>query len=486
MHPASDRDLEQRRDGQAADDAADDREAQLEPAAPRVEEGRALRRVVVEVEQAVPDPAADHRARDDPDGDEDQVVGPQRRAARHEPRDDERGDDDGGDRDRLPADDEATDEMEQGVEVERDEGGRHGVGSVSGARRRGGRRRLGGVGWPTPAVSPTGSSGGHGADIIGPWLAIARGRAAGLGGDTRRRILGGPPARARRPAHGGTGRASRASTDGMRMARRGAAPQALLQVDLLGRIEVRTAAGARVVLRRPSRPRPLRPAGPRPPPAVARGDRRRPLARIRRGLGRLAPPGPLARPARPLGRGLPPDSVLDVSTEAIAVRADANIALDIVAFEACLDASLCGAERAIALYGGDLVESLGHDCFAAERERLADRYEDALVTVAERRLAAGDLRGASEAAQRVIARDPLREEAHAILIAVHGLVGSRSQIVRQYRRLQVVLERELGEPPLPETDAAYRQAMRHAVQRSMERAARLEPDRRPALVAVAR
>ena len=83
----------------------------------------------------------------------------------------------------------------------------------------------------------------------------------------------------------------------------------------------------------------------------------------------------------------------------------------------------CGAERAIGLYGGDLVESLGHDCFAAERERLADRYEDALVTVAERRLADGDLRGASEAAQRVIARDPLREEAHAILIAVHGLVG---------------------------------------------------------------
>jgi DNA-binding SARP family transcriptional activator len=170
--------------------------------------------------------------------------------------------------------------------------------------------------------------------------------------------------------------------------------------------------------------------------------------------------------------------------ESIGIRADATIALDIEAFEACLDASACSSERAIGLYGGDLVESLGHDCFAAERERLADRYEDALVTVAERRLAGGDLRGAIEAAQHVIARDPLREEAHAILIAVHGLVGSRAQIVRQYRRLQVVLERELGEPPLPETDATYRLAMRHAVQRSMERAARIEPDRRPALVAV--
>ena len=271
----------------------------------------------------------------------------------------------------------------------------------------------------------------------------------------------------------------------MRMARRGAAPQALLQVDLLGRIEVRTAAGARVtfagrhapalfallVLVRRPRSREAIAADLWPESdTTSAGSLRQALWLVRHGLS---------------DAGLPPDSVLDVSTETIGVRADANIALDIVAFEACLDATVCGAERAIGLYGGDLVESLGHDCFAAERERLADRYEDALVTVAERRLAAGDLRGASEAAQRVIARDPLREEAHTILIAVHGLVGSRSQIVRQYRRLQVVLERELGEPPLPETDAAYRQAMRHAVQRSTERAARLEPDRRPALVAVA-
>jgi DNA-binding SARP family transcriptional activator len=270
----------------------------------------------------------------------------------------------------------------------------------------------------------------------------------------------------------------------MGMARPRAAPGALLQVDLLGRIEVRTAAGTRVsfagrhapalfalliLVRRPrTREAIAADLWPESDTASA-GSLRQALWLVRHGLS---------------DAGVPPDSILDVSTEAIGIRADANIALDIVAFEACLDATVCGAERAVGLYGGDLVESLGHDCFAAERERLADRYEDALVTVAERRLAEGDLRGAIEAAQRVIARDPLREEAHAILIAVHGLVGSRAQIVRQYRRLQVVLERELGEPPLPETDATYRLAMRHAVQRSMERAARIEPDRRPALVAV--
>ena len=75
------------------------------------------------------------------------------------------------------------------------------------------------------------------------------------------------------------------------------------------------------------------------------------------------------------------------------------------------------------MYRGDLLEGLGHECFAAERERLSDRYEDALAIVAERRLATGDPVGARDAADRLLERDPLREEAHAVLIAVHGLIG---------------------------------------------------------------
>ena len=66
-------------------------------------------------------------------------------------------------------------------------------------------------------------------------------------------------------------------------------------------------------------------------------------------------------------------------------------------------------------------------CFAAERERLADRFEDALVVVAQRRLTRGDMVGARRAAEQALIRDPLREEAHAILIVVHGLTGSRSR-----------------------------------------------------------
>ena len=141
-------------------------------------------------------------------------------------------------------------------------------------------------------------------------------------------------------------------------------------------------------------------------------------------------------------------------------------------------------ETAVELYRGDLAEGLGHDCFAAERERLSDLFEDALSDVGEQRLRRGDLGGARRAAEELLARDPLREEAHALLISIHGLTGSRSQVVRQYRRLRAVLDRELGVEPLPESEATYRLALVRTLERSRARAAALGQGSKPTLVAV--
>ena len=172
--------------------------------------------------------------------------------------------------------------------------------------------------------------------------------------------------------------------------------------------------------------------------------------------------------------GLDLDAALESDAETLGLRPDAIRSLDVVTFEDCLDDIECSAERAVALYGGDLAEGLAHDCFAADRERLADHFEDALAVVAQQRLDRGDVDGARLAAERLIARDPLREEAHEALIAVHGLTGSRSQVIRQYRRLCDVLARELAESPLPETDATYRIAIARTVARSRQRAAEIE------------
>ena len=69
-------------------------------------------------------------------------------------------------------------------------------------------------------------------------------------------------------------------------------------------------------------------------------------------------------------------------------------------------------------------KGLGHECFAAERERLSDVYEDLLVAVAHERLERGDVAGARRAATELLARDPLREEAHTALIALYGRSGA--------------------------------------------------------------
>ena len=185
-----------------------------------------------------------------------------------------------------------------------------------------------------------------------------------------------------------------------------------------------------------------------------------------------------------IGAGLDVDAVLETDAETVGLRPEAIRSLDVARFEACTDDLSCPAEEAVGLYAGDLAEGLGHDCFAAERERLADRYEDALALVARQRLARGDDDAARLAAERLIARDPLREEAHEVLIAVHGITGTRSQVVRQYRRLCDVLHRELAEMPLPETDATYRTALARTIARSRERAAAIEPPRGKNLVVV--
>jgi DNA-binding SARP family transcriptional activator len=244
-----------------------------------------------------------------------------------------------------------------------------------------------------------------------------------------------------------------------------------VRITLLGRITVRTRAGYEIRLmgrhaqaltallaltqRRRTRESIAADLWPETPIA-ATGPLRQALYQVRTAL---------------LAAGIDPEAVLESDAETLGLRPEAVHSLDVSAFEACTNDRHRDQELAIGLYGGDLAEGLAHDCFAAERERLADRYEDALADVAASRLEAGDLAGARGAAERLLSRDPLREEAHAALIAIYGRAGTRSQVVRQYRRLCVVLGRELGEAPLPETEVVYRAALRATVERSRRAAA---------------
>lgn len=170
--------------------------------------------------------------------------------------------------------------------------------------------------------------------------------------------------------------------------------------------------------------------------------------------------------------GLDGDDWLEADQDTIGVHRDVTLELDVDRFERlATSASHSDHERARRLYAGDLVEGLGHECFAADRERLSDLYEDLLAEIAQHRLDRGDTIGARRVASELLTRDPLREEAHAVLIAAYGQAGSRSQVVRQYRRVCAILHAELAVAPLPETEAVYRQALAIAARRSSDRAA---------------
>lgn len=178
--------------------------------------------------------------------------------------------------------------------------------------------------------------------------------------------------------------------------------------------------------------------------------------------------------------GIDADRWLESDQDTIGLHRDADLELDVDGFERLAGSAAAeDQERALRVYGGDLLEGLGHECFAADRERLSDLYEDLLAAVAQQRLDHGDTLGARRAAADLLLRDPLREEAHAVLIAAYGRSGSRSQVVRQYRRLCVILRSELAVTPLPETDAVYRAALAVAASRSHDRAAAIRYDAGP-------
>ena len=171
------------------------------------------------------------------------------------------------------------------------------------------------------------------------------------------------------------------------------------------------------------------------------------------------------------GAGVDPDRVIEADQDSIGLRPTVGLEVDAHRFERLVRCRPAEPEEALRIYRGDLAEGLGHECFAADRERLSDAYEDALALAAGTRLASEDLEGARFAAEELLARDQLREEGHEILIRVYGSMGSRAQVLRQFRRVAAILEREIGVEPLPETMAAYRQALDQTVERSRRRAA---------------
>lgn len=111
---------------------------------------------------------------------------------------------------------------------------------------------------------------------------------------------------------------------------------------------------------------------------------------------------------------------------------------------------------AIELYrDGLLPEDRYEDWAVAAREGLQADWLSLVEEFAGTLEAGGDLNGAARAVQRLLAADPVREDAHVWLMRLYALAGRRDEARRQYARLREVLAEELGVEPSPETQRHF-------------------------------
>jgi len=95
------------------------------------------------------------------------------------------------------------------------------------------------------------------------------------------------------------------------------------------------------------------------------------------------------------------------------------------------------------------------------RER--HRWQQCVLQVLNRLMdlaeARGDYEGVIRWGQRYLSVDEASEAVHRRLIRAYGILGQREKAAAQFERCMVALERELGVTPLPETRAAYEEAV---------------------------
>lgn len=121
-------------------------------------------------------------------------------------------------------------------------------------------------------------------------------------------------------------------------------------------------------------------------------------------------------------------------------------------------------ERAVALYRGPLLTDCDASWALYEREARAERYVNALESLANVDIQGGDFENGIQKLRRVLEMDPLRERVHRQLMQALGKAGDYAGVERQYREVRRRLHAELHLEPSAETTALYQCLKREARQ----------------------
>ncbi len=113
----------------------------------------------------------------------------------------------------------------------------------------------------------------------------------------------------------------------------------------------------------------------------------------------------------------------------------------------------------VALYRGDFMDGFYDEWVLNERYRLESLFSEALA----RLMVGQEERGAHETALatalRLLDQDPLREDAHRLVMRARCRLGQRNAALEQYRHCREIVLEELGAEPMVETSQLYREIL---------------------------
>jgi predicted ATPase/DNA-binding SARP family transcriptional activator/uncharacterized protein HemY len=109
--------------------------------------------------------------------------------------------------------------------------------------------------------------------------------------------------------------------------------------------------------------------------------------------------------------------------------------------------------RADELYRGPLLPGFYDDWALRERDRWEQAFIGGLHSLVKALEQTGDLRRATEYAQRAVSVNPVLEESHRHLIRLYAAAGEPAAAMRQFEELTAILDREFGGKPSATTRA---------------------------------
>lgn len=119
-------------------------------------------------------------------------------------------------------------------------------------------------------------------------------------------------------------------------------------------------------------------------------------------------------------------------------------------------------EQAEALYGGDYLEDEPYEEWTLlRREALKDTYVIILSKLADHSMKTADYEGCIVSCQKILAKDPCREDAYRRLMCCYSRLGQRNRALRWYEICRRTVQAELDTTPDRETETLHRQLLRN-------------------------